>query len=109
MPPGEPAALGKAAIGAGVRQPAVIRGALRRDLETIGHARLAVFVILAAAGIAVQEPAGDVGIINSRRIRVLELHQAAAPAAVAERLPLGAGHFVERFGLPEGFGHFHIA
>lgn len=105
MPPGEPAALGEAAIGAGVRQPAVILGALRRDLEAIGHARLAVLVILAAAGVSVEQPAGDVGVIDPRRVLVLQLHQTATPAAIAERFPLGAGHGFERFGFPKKQRH----
>src|SRR5579885_2021453 len=46
VPPGKPPSLGETAIGAGMRQPAVFRGALRRELQTIGHAGFSVFVIL---------------------------------------------------------------
>lgn len=101
VPPGEPAALGETAIGAGMRQPAVILGALRRDLEAIGHARLAVLVVLAAAARPVEQPAGDVGVVNPPRVFILELHQTTAAAAVAERFPFGTRHRGERFGLPK--------
>src|SRR5690606_19508636 len=58
----------------------------------------------AAAGFAVEELAVDVRLVDFARILVLELHEAAAPAAVAERLPLLGGHFLERFFFPEGHG-----
>ena len=50
-----------------------------------------------------QQPAGDVGEDELVRLVVAQLVQAAAAAAVAKAFPFGAGHRVERLGLPEGF------
>ena len=101
MPPIEVAALGHEPIGAGGRQPAPVAGVLGRDALAIVHAARAMGIVGAAAGLAIEEPAGDVGIIDAGGVFVLELDQTAARAAVAQALPFGAGHFREGFGEPE--------
>jgi len=97
VPPSEPAPFGEAAIGAGVRQPAIIGGALRRELEAIAHALHAVGIVGAAAGVAIEQPAGDVGVKDFSIVYVFELQQTATRAAVAQRFPLRASHFGEWF------------
>jgi len=84
-----------------MRQPAIFRRARRRQPQAIAHAPHAVGIIGAAAGVAIEEPAGDVGVIDAARVLVLELHQTAAPATVAKRFPLGAGHGGEGFAEPK--------
>jgi hypothetical protein len=41
------------------------------------------------------------GKINLSGILFLKLFQAATGAAVAQTLPFGAGHFLQRLGFPE--------
>ena len=57
--------------------------------------------VAALAGFDVQLPAGDVGEIDFVGIFIHQFMQTALSAAVAQRLPLRVGHFVERFALPE--------
>src|SRR6056297_84940 len=101
MPPREAAALSDASIGAGPRQPAHLTERIRTHHEAVGYVLGAVRVVRAAAVAELQQPAGHAGVAHLARVDVLQLMQAAAPAAVAQRLPLLAGHRRQRRGLPE--------
>ena len=79
----------------------------RRQLDAVRHPARAVRVVAALAGAEVEQPAGDVGERQLVGVVVAQLVQAAAAAAVAERFPLGAGHLLERLGLPEWRWRIH--
>ena len=53
---------------------------------------LAVFVVAAAAGLAVEQPAADIGIKGPVGLLFLELVQAAFAAAVAQAFPFRIRH-----------------
>jgi len=59
---------------------------------------------VALAAMAFEHEAGDVGEVGTRRILLLELDEAAAPAAVTQALPLLGRHVFERRRLPERRG-----
>src|ERR1700722_11062685 len=66
------------------------------------HFRGPVAVVSAAAGLAVEEPAADLGEIGAGAVvGVLELDQAALAASVTDALPFGFRHFLQRLALPE--------
>ena len=75
---------------------------MRRELHAIVHLRRAVLVVLAAAGLVVEQPAADVGVVGAVGALLLELVEAAAAAAVAQALPFGTRHLVHRLAPPEG-------
>jgi hypothetical protein len=102
MPPGERTPLRAQPIGAGRRQPGKRPRQVRRELQAISHPPPAVRVIRTAAGVRVEEPTGNVGEMNRTRVLVLELDQAAAPAAVAKALPFPRIERLERLGFPKG-------
>jgi hypothetical protein len=53
-------------------------------------------IVLAAAGVAVEQAAADIGELGDGGVvGVFELDQAAAPAPVAEAFPLGIRHFFQ--------------
>src|SRR5260221_1394280 len=59
-------------------------------------------VVSAAAGGAVDQPAAHFGEIGPCAVvGVLELDQAALPASVADALPFGFRHLLQRLALPE--------
>ena len=101
MPVGETATFGEAPVGACRRHPAEVIEIVARQDDTVGHVVDALVVVPAATALDVEQPAGDVGVVNTARILVFELVQAASAAAVAERLPFGVAHFSERFGFPK--------
>ena len=60
------------------------------------HFRGPVAVVSAAAGLAVQEPAADLGEVGPVAIvGVLELDQAALAASVTDALPFGFRHLLQ--------------
>ena len=67
------------------------------ELHAVGDQLLPVLIIEAAAVAPIEQLARDVGRIEQPRLLILELVDAAAPAAVAQRLPLAA---VERLEGP---------
>jgi len=96
LPKPEPVVVpvGDAPVGAGRRQPNDSVDVPGRQPHAVLHLGGPVRVVPAAAGFAIEQPAAYVREIGARGIvGVLELHQAAAPAAVAEALPLGIRHF----------------
>ena len=102
VPPVEVVALGQETVGAGVGQPREAAHGLGRQAHAIGNLGLAVRVVAAAAGLVVKEGAAHIGVHHLGRILVLELDKAAAPAAVAQALPLVEVHGFERLQAPEG-------
>jgi hypothetical protein len=58
-------------------------------------------VVAAAARLAVEQFAADVGVMDLAAVFVLQLDEAAAGAAVAQRLPLRRRHLVERLDAPK--------
>src|ERR1700722_17395640 len=105
VPPIEILALFDKPIGAARRQPAELRDILRREPLAVVDQGLPVRIVAAAAGLAVEQAAADIRVVVLAGLLVLELVEAAAPAAVAQALPLDAGHFRQRLGLPEGLRH----
>src|SRR5882724_9997680 len=101
MPPCQVLALSQQPIGAGLGQPIEAPDIARRQLYAIRHQLLTVLIILAAAVPEIELAAGDIGEVQLAGIRVPQLLQAAAAAAVAQTLPLLLGHLTERDGLPE--------
>src|SRR3546814_15802256 len=84
------------AIGAAWRQPRDIVYDPRGQPQAIGHEGLAVAIVAAPRARDVEQPASDVGFGDFTGILVFELMQAAAPAALAQRLPFGARQFAQR-------------
>ena len=108
MPPIESLPLGQAPIGAGGWQPIYVGQVGWGQLHAVRHPAAPVRVIAALAGFGIQQAAGNVGPPEGAGVVIAQLVQAAAAAAVTQRFPLRAGHFIERFGLPErrrGFWH----
>src|SRR5262249_56469875 len=89
------------AIAAGRGQPCDLADIVRRQRDAVLDQYLTQSIGLAAAGAAVEKPAGYVGPIDLAGVLVLQLHQATLAAAVAQRLPLGGRHLVESLALPE--------
>ena len=76
------------------------------ELDAIGDQLLAVGIIGALAGAAIEQLAGDIGREQLAGVVILELVQAAAPATVAQRFPFAAVE--RRQGLfPKGFCAIH--
>src|SRR5690606_16214391 len=76
---------GHQAVGAGRGKPGELRGAGRGQLHAVGHMLAPVGIVTAAAGLEVQQLAGDARVVDSVGvILVLELLQAAQTAAVAQ-------------------------
>ena len=101
MPPRQTLAFTHPAIRAGWRQPVDLLQTLRRQADAIGHPKLPARVVAAPARLEVQQPASHVG--KRQRVGILmpQLVQAAAPAAVAQGLPLVPAHLLQRLRLPE--------
>ena len=97
-------ALGLQAVGAGLGHPVELLHQVGVEREAGGHQHRALGVASAARGVAIEQLAGDVGVEDLFGVFILKLEQAAAPAAVAQRLPLLARHLGEGFCFPEG-GH----
>src|SRR5690554_5413670 len=97
---------GHQAVGAGRGKPGELRGAGRGQLHAVGHMLAPVGIVTAAAGLEVQQLAGDARVVDGVGVvLVLELLQAAQTAAVAQGLPLLAVHLFQGLALPEG-GHY---
>jgi len=101
MPPVKVLALVELAVGAGGRQPFDLVHHLGGEPHAIVDLFAPMSVIAAAAALAIEQPAADVGEIGRRRVLVLELDEAAAAAAVAQAFPFRVGHLGERFAAPE--------
>ena len=101
MPPVERLTGRELAVSARRRQPierARVAGPrARRNRVRAGDAA----VTRAAAAVAIEQLAGDVGVRDLARRFVLKLLQAAAPAAVAERFPLLRCQLRELLALPK--------
>ena len=64
-----------------------------------------VLVIFATASVAIEHMTGDVGPAELAGFPILQLVEATATAAIAQRFPFGGGHFHKLFGFPERLFH----
>ena len=87
VPVRQRAAFGAQAIGAGPGQPADIVDDAQRQPQAIRDEGLAVLVIHAACGLRVEQPAGDIGVLDLAGVFIFDLVQAAASATVAQGFP----------------------
>jgi len=101
VPPGEILALRHQPIAAGRRQPFEPPHVARGEPHAILHLRLAMGIVAAAAFLAIEQLAADAGEDRCVGVFVDQLVQAAAAAAVAQALPLGARHLGHRLAAPE--------
>ena len=82
-------------IGAGLGEPAHGLDLGGRQRDAVGYIALPFRVVGAAAGLPVEQPAGDIAIGDFAGIDVFQLVQAAQAATVAERFPFRPGHFAQ--------------
>lgn len=73
MPVGEAATFGEAPVGACRRHPAQVIEIVARQNDTVGHVGDTLFVVPTTTALEVEQPAGNVGVVNVARIFVLEL------------------------------------
>lgn len=109
VPPRETASFGQTAVGTGPGHPAEVREIFRIQDHAVGDVFKPLRIIATATTVQIQKPAGDVGVMNLPGILVLEFVQATTAAAVAQRLPFSASHFLERLTLPERSSGFQPA
>jgi hypothetical protein len=107
MPPGERPPRCDQPIGTCRRKPIEFTDIAGRELDAIRNPFGAVVIVAAAAASRIEKLAGKVGEKDAPGVLILELDQAASPAAVAERLPLLRRHFEQRLRLPEGLVSGH--
>src|SRR6478672_6137606 len=105
MPVSQPPPLVDAAVPARQRHPLQRLDIPRRQFDAVRHLLAAVGVVSAGAALRIEQLA-----VNPRRndlagVLVLKPHQTAQAAAIAQTLPLLAGHPFQSFGLPEGLFH----
>ncbi len=102
MPPIQVPALANEHVGAGRRQPIDGFEGFGRQPHAILDLFEPVGIVAAAAGLAVEQPAADIGIIGIRVVALfLELIEATSPAAVAKAFPFRISHFIQRLASPE--------
>ena len=101
MPPVERLTGCELAVSASRRQPIERPRVAGTQRNAIGYELVAAPVTLAAAAVAIEQLAGDVGVRDLARGFVLKLLQAAPAAAVTERLPLVVSELGELLALPE--------
>ena len=95
-------------IRAGWWQPIYVGQGFGCQADAIGYAAAPVCVVCALARLSVEQAARHVCPGNLAGVVIAQFVQAAPAAPVAQRLPFGARHFREGFGLPErlcGYGH----
>ena len=101
MPPPKVFPLVEEAIGAGLGKPRETADSAGRELDAIWNMVLPVAIVRALARSEVEQLAGEPGDGDIAGVLILELDQAALPAAVAKRFPLLRRHFMEELLLPE--------
>ena len=107
MPLRQALPLRQQAVGTARRQPVELGNLVEGDLQAVRLFFKAVAVIGALAGLGIEQVAGHVGEHQLLGVLVDQLVQAALAAAVTQGLPLGCGHLLQAFYLPEGGGlHF---
>jgi len=110
MPRGKILALEPQPIGAAWRKPPDLGEPCQRQSYTIGHEGPASFIMRATTTASIQQSASDAGMMNFSRVLILQLDEAATPAAVAKLFPLRAGQRGEGF-FPESpriSAHEHV-
>jgi len=101
VPPIEVLALGEQHVGARRRQPGDRFQAFGRELDAIIDLFQAVRVVTAAAAVAVEQAAADIGVVGPVGPLLFQLVEAATAAAVTKALPFRIGHLCQGFALPE--------
>ena len=101
MPGPQILAFGQPPVGAGSGQPAQSGNLFRGQHQTRGHQSGPVAVVSASTGPGVQQVAGHPGVRHFASLAVLKFLQTAASAAVAQGLPLLAGHLFQGQCFPE--------
>src|ERR1700677_4169944 len=101
MPPGEVSTVGDRSVGASDRKPRKRAHRFRRQLHAVLHSLLSPRIVLASAGLAVQQCATEVGVVDLAVLLLLELDQAAARATVAQAFPFAGRHLLQGLGAPE--------
>jgi hypothetical protein len=89
-------------VGAAARQPGHGFDVLEVKFDAVGNVGLAVRIVLAEAGLLIQQLTGDPRRNDLARVFVLEPDQAAQAAAVAQGFPFLRVHLVQGLGFPEG-------
>ena len=101
VPTRETATFSEPAVGTGSRHPGEIRQSLWFQYDAIRDMFEPLRIVSTATARQIQEPAGDVGIVNCAGVLILELVQATAAASITQRLPFRASHLLERLALPK--------
>ena len=76
---------------------------IRDYLDAVGNVHFAVLIVLAAAELLVEQLARDPRRDDLAGFLVLEAHETAEPAPVAQTFPFLYRHLFEALGLPERF------
>lgn len=105
MPPVKIASFRNKPIGAGLRQPGNRKHFFRRQPDAVRHDRAAVFIIAAAAGLAIKQTAANAGPVNIAGVIILQLGQATFAATVTQGFPFLRRHFFQCLGRPERLSH----
>ena len=74
---------------------------LRIEFDAIRNTNVSFLVVCAAAGVEIEQFARDAGAADAMSILVFEFQSTALGTAVAQRFPLFARQFGERFRAPE--------
>ena len=101
MPSVQIAALGHEPVGAGVGKPIQSLDIVGIERDAVLDALFAPPIVGAAAGGDVEQPAGERRLVDFAGIVVLELQEAAACTAVAERFPLLSRHLGQPLSSPK--------
>lgn len=104
MPLGKIFAARQEAIRASRRQPRRRARELGCDLHAVRHAPMACLVVLTACRRWIEKLARGAGRHQAAAFGIVNLHQAAARAAITQRFPLARAHLFESLGFPEHWG-----
>jgi len=102
VPFGQGLAFVHEAVGAGFGHPLEVLGMVDGQDGAVRDEFVAVGIAGAAAGIHVEQPAGDAGVVHPSGFLDLELVDAALGASVAEGFPFCGIEFMKLFGFPKG-------
>ena len=105
MPAGQVETVGETPVRTAARQPFVSVFFVRRQYQAVRDLLRTIRIIRAAAGIDIEQAAGNVGIEDVITVLILHLVHATKPTAVAQRLPLVGRHLGQRFAFPELIVH----
>jgi hypothetical protein len=101
VPPSQILAFRQQAISTSVGQPIQLTNIFRGQLDAVGHPGGSILIVGAATFPCVKQLAGCRGKVNFAGVLIFELHQAAAGATVAKRLPFLQGHLLQLLLFPK--------